>query len=262
MIKFQSFLSGSSGNCTYITDDETHILVDCGATAKYISSCLGRLGVLPSQIDAVLITHEHRDHVSGAGVFARKYGTPIIATNKTITAMHTITGNIPDSCLSSCASHKEFKIGAIDIRPFSIPHDAVEPLGYRLSDKDGTFTIATDLGHISDELIDDLSGSDSIIIEANHDLEMLRTGVYPYYLKRRILGDKGHLSNDTCAKLSAMLAKSGTKSFWLGHLSKENNTPTLAFETVREILKKEGFSVGTDIGLGVLPVNWLNQEGI
>lgn len=262
MIKFQSFLSGSSGNCTYITDDETHILIDCGATAKYISACLGRLGVLPSQINAVLITHEHRDHVSGAGVFARKYGAPIIATEKTIAAMRSITGNIPDSCISDCASHKEFKIGAINIRPFSIPHDASEPVGYRLSDKDGVFTIATDLGHISDELIDDLSGSDSIIIEANHDPEMLRTGVYPYHLKRRILGERGHLSNDACARLSAMLAKSGTKSFWLGHLSKENNTPTLAFETVREILKQEGFSVGTDVGLGVLPATWLNQEGI
>lgn len=262
MIKFQSFLSGSSGNCTYITDDNTHILVDCGATAKYITACLGRLGVLPTQIDAVLITHEHRDHVSGAGVFARKYGTPIIATSKTIDAMHSITGNIPDSCISSCTSHEEFKIGGINVRPFSISHDASEPVGYKLSDKDGTFTVATDLGHISDELIDDLSGSNSIIIEANHDLEMLRTGIYPYHLKRRILGERGHLSNDACATLCAMLAKSGTKSFWLGHLSKENNIPTLAFETVREVLKKEGFSVGADVGLGVLPANWLNQGDI
>ncbi len=262
MIKFQSFLSGSSGNCTYITDDNTHILVDCGATAKYISACLGRLGVEPTAIDAILVTHEHRDHVSGAGVFARKYSTPIIATDKTWSAMQAITGKIPESSMDNCASHKEFKIGTIDIRPFAIPHDASEPVGYRLTDKDGAFTVATDLGHISDELIDDLSGSDSIIIEANHDLEMLRTGVYPYYLKRRILGEKGHLSNDACARLCAMLAQSGTKSFWLGHLSKENNTPTLAFETVREILKKEGFSVGTDVGLGVLPANWLNQEDI
>lgn len=262
MIKFQSFLSGSSGNCTYITDDNTHILVDCGAPAKYISACLGRLGVEPASIDAVLVTHEHRDHVSGVGVFARKYGVPVIATGKTWSAMQAITGKIPDSCVESCKPHKEFKIGSMNISPFAIPHDASEPVGYRFSENENRFTVATDLGYISDELTEELSGSDSIIIEANHDLEMLRTGRYPYHLKRRILGEKGHLSNDTCARLCAMLAQKGTKSFWLGHLSKENNTPTLAFETVREILKKEGFLAGADVGLGVLPASWLNQEDL
>lgn len=262
MIKFQSFLSGSSGNCTYVTDDETHILVDCGATGKYITACLERLGVAPSEISAILVTHEHRDHVSGVGVFSRKYGVPVVATEGTWSAMPAIVGDIGESFRERCAPQKEFKIGALTIRPFGIAHDACNPVGYRFSETDSSFTIATDLGHISDELTEELSGSDSIILEANHDLEMLRTGRYPYHLKRRILGERGHLSNDTCGRLCAMLAASGTKSFWLGHLSKENNVPSLAYETVKSILKQEGISVCSDVGLNVLPRYWLKQEDI
>lgn len=257
MIKFQSFLSGSSGNCTYVTNDSAHVLVDCGATGKYITQCLTRLGVDPGSIDAVLVTHEHRDHVAGAGVFSRKYRVPIIATDGTWGAMERITGSVSESERQNCRPGEEFTVGTLRVRPFSIPHDAGAPVGYRFSDTCDTFTIATDIGHISDELEENLSGSDSIIIEANHDLEMLRTGRYPYSLKRRILGERGHLSNDACGRLCAMLAKTGTKSFWLGHLSKENNVPSLAHEAVKQILNQEGISAGADVGLNVLPRYWL-----
>ncbi len=259
MIKFQSFLSGSSGNCTFITNDETSVLVDCGATAKYITQCLARIGVEPGRIDAVLVTHEHRDHTSGVGVFSRKYHVPVFATEGTWRGMERITGVISDSYRQNLAAEKELKIGNLSVLPFHIPHDANHPVGFRFCSEAEIFTIATDLGHISDELVEYLTGSDSMIIEANHDLQMLRTGRYPYPLKRRILSDRGHLSNDSCGRLCAMLAKTGTKSFWLGHLSKENNVPTLAYETVKSILKQEGICAGVDVGLNVLPRFWLKE---
>ncbi len=259
MIKFQSLLSGSSGNCTYVTDDTTHLLVDCGATGKYITECLSRLGVHPSQISAILVTHEHRDHVSGVGVLSRKYGIPVLATEGTLSEMNGICGRF-HSCADKISSGKEISIGSLSVRAFSIPHDAAEPVGYRFADDGSTFAIATDLGHISDELTEELTGSNSIIIEANHDSELLRTGPYPYYLKRRIAGERGHLSNDSCGHLCAMLAKTGTRAFWLGHLSQENNVPTLAYESVKSILEKEGIMVGTDVGLNVLSRYWLKEN--
>ncbi len=257
MIKFQSFLSSSSGNCTYVTNDNVHLLVDCGATGKYIIQCLERVGVVPEKLDAVFVTHEHRDHVSGVGVLARKYHMPVYATEGTWVHMESICGKIPSECQERCKANGEFQIAGLKVRPFAIPHDAAEPVGYRFSDDGSVFTIATDLGHISDEVLEQLSGSDSVIIEANHDLEMLRSGRYPYPLKKRILGEKGHLSNDACGRLCTMLAKQGTRSFWLGHLSKENNVPSLAYETVKSILREEGLAVGSDVGLNVLPQCWL-----
>ena len=260
MIKFQSFLSGSSGNCTYVTNDDTHILVDCGASGKYITACLRRLGLSADKIDAILVTHEHRDHVCGVGIMARKYNIPVIATLGTHQGMKSITGDFGERLAQYISAGEEIKIGTLSIRPFSIPHDANEPVGYRIFEEGSSLCIATDIGHISDELADELSGCDSIIIEANHDPEMLRTGRYPYHLKRRIAGERGHLANDTSARLCLMLAEKGTKSFWLGHLSRENNTPSLALETVKSVFKKAGINVGADIGLGVLPQYWLKEE--
>lgn len=257
MIKFQSFLSGSSGNCTYVTNDETHLLVDCGATGKYIVQCLERLGIAPKQIHALLITHEHRDHIAGVGVLARKYHIPIYATEGTWKQLENICGAIPNDCRELCRPGKELNLSGLSALPFSIPHDAAEPVGYRFSDNGNHFSIATDIGHISDEITEQLAGSDSVIIEANHDLEMLRGGRYPYPLKQRILSENGHLSNDTCGRLCSMLAKRGTKSFWLGHLSQENNVPSLAYETVKSILQEEGMAVGSEVGLNVLPRYWL-----
>lgn len=257
MIKFQSFLSGSSGNCTYVTNDSAHILVDCGATGKYITQCMERIGAAPERLDAILVTHEHRDHIAGVGVLARKYRIPVYATEGTWQQMEHICGAVPADCRERCRSNGEFRIAGLTVRPFAIPHDAAEPVGYHFCDGDGAFSVATDIGHIGDELLEQLSGSTSVIIEANHDLDMLRTGRYPYPLKRRILGERGHLSNDTCGRLCSMLAQRGTKSFWLGHLSKENNVPALAYDTVKSILQEEGWAVGSDVGLNVLPRYWL-----
>lgn len=259
VIRFQSFLSGSSGNSTFLTDGEAKILVDCGANGKYITECLKRIDVNPEEIDAILISHSHRDHVSGAGIISRKYDIPIYASSETWEDMTEIIGKIPtrNSKVVNCG--ESFLLCDVKIIPFSIPHDAKGSVAYRFETDKSKMAIATDIGHISDEIFENLSGCECIIIEANHDIEMLRVGRYPYYLKRRILSDKGHLSNDDSAKLCTMLAKRGTKSFWLGHLSHENNTPDLAYATVKKALTDGGHKIGTDVALNVLPRFWIEE---
>lgn len=258
MIRFQSFLSGSSGNSTFLTDGEIKILVDCGANGKYITECLKRIDVRPNEIDAILISHSHRDHVSAAGIMSRKYDLPIYANEETWFDMTHLIGKIAPVNAKVIYNDDSFLLGNIKIIPFFTPHDAKGSVGYRFETEKSKVAIATDIGHISDELYENLSSCDCIIIEANHDVDMLRNGRYPYYLKRRILSDKGHLSNADCAKLCAMLAKSGTKSLWLGHLSHENNTPDLAYTAVRNALEEEGFRIGTDVALNVLPRFWID----
>lgn len=260
MIRFQSFLSGSSGNCTFITDGETNVLVDCGANGKYITECLRRIDIAPDTLDAVLVTHEHSDHVSGVGVISRKYGIPVIASDGTWEGMSGLIGKIGTSHIKIIKSGECFSIRGLEITPFSIPHDALEAQGFKFISGENSAAIATDLGHISDELIENLSGCDCVIVESNHDLDMLRSGKYPLFLKRRILSDRGHLSNEDCARLCVMLTRSGTKSIWLGHLSNENNRPALAYNTVREVLTADGIKVGSDVCLSVLPRYWIDGK--
>lgn len=257
MLRFQSFLSGSSGNSTFITDGYTKILVDCGANGKYITECLSRIGVNPAEIDTILITHSHRDHISGAGVISRKFDIPIMASDGTWEEMGGALGKIDTINTKIIKSDEKIIFNEIEVTPFQIPHDAKESLAFRFETSETKMAIATDIGYISDELYKNLCGCDCVIIEANHDIEMLRNGRYPYYLKRRILSQTGHLSNGDSAKLCTMLAKDGTKSFWLGHLSNENNTPDLAYNTVKNAFLEAGIDVGGEVGLNVLPRFWL-----
>lgn len=258
MINFQSFLSGSSGNSTFLTDGEKKILVDCGANGKYITTCLERIDIEPSEIDAILISHSHRDHVVGAGIMSRRFDIPIYASEETWNDMSPIVGKVAMDNCRIISKDNHISLGDILIKPFDIPHDAPGSLAFSFETSDSKMAIATDIGHISDEIVENLSGCDFIIIEANHDINMLREGAYPYYLKKRILSDKGHLSNEDSAKLCVMLAKAGTKAFWLGHLSNENNTPELAYNTVRDAFLNCGLKVGTEISLNVLPRFWIN----
>lgn len=257
MIRFQSFLSGSSGNSTFVTAGETEILVDCGANGKYIEECLKRIDRAPEKIAAILISHSHRDHVSGAGVLSRKYNIPVFASEETWKDMSQITGKIQPENMRIISENEKISLGELEITPFPTPHDALGSVAYRIESEKTKMAIATDIGHISDELLENLSGCDFLIIEANHDVELLRNGRYPYYLKRRILSPNGHLSNEDSARLCAMLFSSGTKAFWLGHLSHENNTPELAYNTVKATLEEAGIKVGTDVALNVLPRFWI-----
>ncbi|MBE7022117.1 MAG: MBL fold metallo-hydrolase [Ruminococcaceae bacterium] len=254
-MRFQSFLSGSSGNCTFVTDGTVHILVDCGANGKYITECLRRIGIVPNMLSGILITHEHRDHISGAGILSRRFNLPIYATEKTWEVMADAVGEIKPE--NYRLTEKEMNIKDLCVRSFSISHDAADPVGYSFLQGQEKLTVATDLGCVDEVLFKQLKGSHSVIIEANHDEEMLQKGPYPYPLKKRISGDRGHLSNTHCGELCVRLAQSGTKSFWLGHLSLENNTPQLAYRTVADAMQEEQLLNSTDLTLNVLPRFWI-----
>ena len=230
-----SIASGSSGNCIYIGSDDHHVLIDQGISCRKMEQGLKTLGLEPSDIDALLVTHEHADHVKGLGVTARKYGIPIYATDGTIHAVKGMKniGEIDDGLFHRVRADQPFSIGDLDILPFYISHDAAEPVGYRAESSGKSAAVATDLGVYTDYTIDRLKNLDVLLLEANHDIRMLEVGPYPYYLKSRIAGDLGHLSNETAGKLLCRLLHDGTRQIFLGHLSKENNFPELAYETVK-----------------------------
>jgi len=260
MIKFQSFTSSSSGNCTFITDDTTHILIDCGAPLRYIEKCLARLNIAPNELCAIFLTHAHSDHVAAAGSLSKKYNLPIFATDETFLLSGKYLSSVNRKCAKIISANEDIIIGDMVVHSFSIPHDISGAVSYTVCDKETKFGIATDSGHISDEILSNLTGCESVIVEANHNVDMLLSGPYPYPLKKRILSDRGHLSNTLCGELCVKLATSGTKSFWLGHLSEKNNTPETAYSEVLSILKENGYTAGSDISLNVIPKNWIEEK--
>ncbi|MDK2801022.1 MAG: hypothetical protein PWQ70_2641 [Clostridiales bacterium] len=251
MITFCSLFSGSSGNAIYIANENTKILIDSGVSGKRIAASLASIGIDAAEIDAVLVTHEHRDHSHGVGILSRRYNIPIYANENTWAGMEKDIGNIKIENMKKFDTHSEFYIKDICIHPFAIPHDAAEPVGYNFYIDDTKVTLATDIGHVNKELISYLEGSHMILLESNHDVEMLKCGSYPYYLKQRILGEKGHLSNELAGELAAYLAVKGTTRFLLGHLSKENNFPQLAYQTVYNAFESRKIKVGKDVLLDV-----------
>lgn len=230
-----SIASGSSGNCIYVGNDNTNILVDVGISAKRIEQGLVSIGIDPKTLHGILVTHEHSDHVSGIGVMARRYGIPIYGTAETINAiLHTKNvGKIKEELFQLIEPDVDFMINDIKVQPFSISHDASNPVCYTFLHDGHKVGVATDLGTYSEYTVKNLSGCEAILLEANHDIHMLQVGGYPYVLKRRILGDKGHLSNDNSGRLICDIFHKGLKHIVLGHLSKENNYPDLAYETVK-----------------------------
>ena len=233
-----SIVSGSSGNCTYIGNEDTHLLVDVGISKKKLEEGLKAVDVDINKISSILITHEHIDHISGLGVMMRKFGMKVYGTRETLmAAMNKGIGKVDTSLFHFIEPDKEFVINDITIHPFSISHDAANPVCYTAKDSKDKVSVATDLGKYDDYIIDNLKGSRAILIEANHDINMLEVGPYPYYLKQRILSDFGHLSNDNSGKLLTNLIDENLEYVYLGHLSKENNYPELAYETVRCIVK-------------------------
>jgi len=251
MIKFCSLFSGSSGNAIFIGTEHTKVLIDCGLSGKKIVEALLSIGEDPADLDAILITHEHIDHVRGVGVISRKFDVPVYANEPTWNAIKCGLGDINEKNIMYFDTYGEFDIKDIHINPFLIPHDAAEPVGFNFFVQKSKVTIATDIGHVTKELLGCLEASDMILLEANHDIEMLKVGRYPWSLKQRILGDKGHLSNETAAKVAAYLAQRGTRRFLLGHLSRENNFPELAYQTVLNELNKYSIKVGSDVMLDV-----------
>lgn len=235
MFKFCSLYSGSSGNSSLIQTNNTKILVDVGESAKKVSDALLSINVHPEDIDAILITHEHSDHIKGLGTFSKKYNIPVFANAETWNAMPIQREKIDEQNIN-IFKFKKFNIGDIDISPFSIPHDAANPCGFNIYNDNNKISIATDIGHMSNEIIEKLQNSSFIMLEANYDPEVLKCSSYPYLLKQRILGPNGHLSNESAGQTISKLSCCGLKNVMLGHLSKENNFPELAYKTVVEQL--------------------------
>ncbi len=249
LTEFISLISGSSGNAAFISDGHTRLLVDCGMSGKRLEQALCEIGSSAAEIDALLITHEHSDHVRGAGIIARRHKIPVYATLGTHSAMD--VGKIDDTLRHVVTADRELTIGSIGIKPFAIPHDAAEPVGYSFFCEEKKLSIATDIGKMNDGILDAVKGSDEIILESNHDIEMLRFGPYPFPLKQRILGSYGHLSNESASEAALELVKSGTKKIMLGHLSKENNRPEIAMLETYNMLTGAGVEIGGDVMLKV-----------
>ena len=229
-----SIASGSSGNCIYAGSDDTHLLVDAGISGKRIEEGLRLLDITGHDLDGILVTHEHVDHIQGLGVMARRYGVPLFMTGGTADyiAKHASCGKIPEGLIVEIQEDVDFTVGDLTVHPFTIPHDAAQPVGYRISCGERSVGIATDMGKYTDYIVRNLENLDVLLLEANHDVNMLLVGGYPYPLKQRILGDRGHLSNDNAGRLLARVLHDDMKHVFLGHLSKENNFPALALETV------------------------------
>lgn len=230
-----SIASGSSGNCIYVGSDATHLLIDAGISGKRIEEGTAALGLNLTQIDAIFVTHEHADHISGLGVLARKYGIPIYATPGTIQAIkqNSSLGKIDDALFHSIHADERCTLKDMALYPIQTSHDAAQPVAYRISHDKKKIGIITDLGCYNDYTVACLQDLNVLYLEANHDVHMLQAGSYPYYLKQRILSDKGHLSNEASGKLLSRLLNDNMRAIMLGHLSKDNNLPELAYETVK-----------------------------
>ena len=230
-----SVASGSSGNCICVGSSQSHVMIDAGLSGKRIEEGMNTYDYTTSDMDGVLITHEHSDHIQGLGVISRKYGLPIYATKGTTEAIlrTSSVGKIDPSLFHIIEAGETFTIGDLSIYAMPISHDAADPVAYMVSDDAHRVGVVTDLGYYDEEIVSHMKGLDALLLEANHDIHMLQAGAYPYPLKQRILGDTGHLSNETSGQLLGQILHDDMKHILLGHLSKENNYEELAFETVR-----------------------------
>ncbi|NLD45769.1 MAG: MBL fold metallo-hydrolase [Clostridiaceae bacterium] len=251
MIRFCSLFSGSSGNSLFVSAGRTKLLIDNGLSGKRIIEALISIGETPSDLSAILVSHEHSDHIRGVGVLSRKFDIPVYANERTWEGMERLIGPVNIKNKMYFNTGREFEIGNIFVKAFPIPHDANEPVGFNFFVGNKKVTSATDIGHMNKGLLSNFEGSDLLLIEANHDVEMLKVGPYPWALKKRIMGDNGHLCNEMAGKVVAYLAGKGTKHFLLGHLSKENNFPELAYQTVCNILCEKNIDPVNDIYLSV-----------
>ncbi|WMJ77814.1 MULTISPECIES: MBL fold metallo-hydrolase [unclassified Sedimentibacter] len=246
-LKFCSLYSGSSGNCQYIKTDNATILVDAGLSGKKIQQEIVNIGEDPKKVDAIFITHEHVDHIKGAGIMSRRLNVPIYANQETWDAMKSCLGEIKPENIKILERQTEIK--DLVITPFDISHDAAHPVGYNIFHGNKKISLVTDTGCINDIIVSSITDSDLLLVESNHDEDMVLIGPYPWPLKRRVLGEFGHMSNDTAGDLITKVVKRGTEIILLGHLSKENNFPQLAYKTVENILKENSIEVNPGICL-------------
>lgn len=250
-IRFCSLSSGSSGNCQYIETENTRILIDAGFSGKKTASLLDSIGIDPSTIDGILVTHEHIDHTSGVGVLSRRYDIPIYANANTWVGMSPTIKSIKEKNTKVFTTNGNFDIKDIGIHPISVFHDALEPVGYVIFKDNYKLSIITDTGWINDNIRSEIKDSNLYFIESNHDLKMLKEGSYPWHLKQRIMSTHGHLSNHDAGLIMGDVLSGKGEIVLLGHLSQDNNLPELAYETVRKGILCQGIDADNDISLNL-----------
>ena len=232
MFNFCSLYSGSSGNSLFVETQNTKLLIDAGVSSKKIENALNDINIDPSTLDGILVTHEHIDHVQGLGTLSKKFDLPVFVNQETLDAMPKQKDKISENNIKTFKISDKFDIGDLEIKPFSIPHDAANPCGFNIWKDNKKISIATDIGHMTNPILKSLEESLFIMLEANYDPEVLRCSPYPFTLKSRIAGPTGHLPNEMAGKTISHLLKSGLKNAMLGHLSKQSNFPELAYKTV------------------------------
>lgn len=245
MLKFCSLYSGSTGNSLFVQNNNTKILIDAGVSGKKIIEALDSINVSPNEIDAILITHEHSDHIQSVGTFSKKFNVPVYANSKTWSKIPKEAQKISEENIFTFKTSQDFTVGDLVIHPFKTPHDAIESCGFNIFDGKTKISIATDLGHVTPEIQNCLKGSKFVLLESNYEPEVLRICSYPSLLKSRIAGPNGHLSNNMAGETISSLIESGLATVMLGHLSKESNFPEMAYETVLSELEMRKFKKGT-----------------
>ena len=261
MLNFCSLYSGSSGNSLFVETENTKVLIDAGMSCKKIEEGLQSIEIDPSSIDAILVTHEHSDHVKGLGTISKKFDIPVYSTQKTFDTMPIQTEKLKEKNIKIINPSEKFSINDLEIQPFSIPHDAADPCGFNISKNSSQqISIATDIGHMTKSIVNMLEGSQFILLESNYDTEVLKCCAYPYKLKTRIASDIGHLSNTMAGKTISYLLKNGNLSTaMLGHLSKESNFPELAYRTViDEIISNNNDNFNLSVASRDLPGKLIN----
>ncbi len=259
-MKFCSLYSGSSGNALYVSAQDTSILIDAGLTGKSIISAMDAIGENMADIQAILITHEHSDHIKGAGILSRKFNIPVYANEKTWAVMEPLLGNV--KLENKRLINGETSINDLNIRTFRVPHDSAGCIGFTIEDREGKIMSAvTDMGVFTREIRDGIKDSDLILIESNHDTQMLKYGPYPFALKRRVLSELGHLSNEDAASAILEILPGKQRHIILGHLSGTNNVPELALKTVENILIDEGAAISKDGDLSLRLASRIRPSG-
>lgn len=244
--------SGSSGNCLLMSDGKTHILVDAGISARRITKALKELGVEPAELAGILVTHEHSDHIAGIATLTKQLGLPVYASRAAARQLSYRIAFI-ESCLHTFHPGESFEVGSFGVESYPTSHDTAESVGYAVTCGGRKAAVVTDLGIVTDDVRAGIRGAHLAVVEANHDVEMLRSGPYPYYLKSRILGDHGHLCNEDGGALARLAVEDGAHTVVLAHLSAENNSPSVAHRVVKTCLNAAGVDTEKDILLEVAP---------
>ena len=252
MLSITTLASGSSGNCLLVRGGDTAVLIDAGISCRRITAALNELNIDPASLSAVLVTHEHTDHVCGLATMVKKLPVPIYASIGTAYRLTHYTG-LPEERLVPIPAGSSFDVGSLHCTSFSTSHDAADSVGYTVERNGCKLALATDLGCVTDTVRNAVLGSQAVVLESNHDVDWLRSGPYPYPLKQRILGDRGHLCNEAGADLALLAAKAGAKTILLAHLSHENNTPQRAYDVTCHRLSANGIDPERDVVLAVAP---------